>query len=112
MMSHLYVYMYNLNISMPLQFAPLLSPKSISHAHHILVFLCEGMNLTGHPDVGVKQKCDGISEEVQPCKYATIIGGWAIGGNVSNIAIKLYNYCITKNSKCRERGRVSNAVLP
>ena len=74
---------------MPLQFAPLLSPKSISHAHHILVFLCEGMNLTGYPDVGVKQKCDGISEEVQPCKYATIIGGWAIGGNVSNIAIKL-----------------------
>jgi len=47
------------------------------------------MNLTGHPEVGVKQECDGISEEVLPCRLATIIAAWAVGGNVSNY---LLNY--------------------
>ena len=69
---------------MPLQFAPVLSPESIRHVHHILIYLCDGMNLTGHPEVGIKRECDGISEEVRPCRFATIIGGWAVGGSVSN----------------------------
>jgi len=42
------------------------------------------MNLTSHPAVGVSQECDGISEEVQPCRSSTIIAGWAVGGNVRN----------------------------
>jgi len=40
------------------------------------------MNLTGHPDVGVSQECDGISEEIQPCRRSTLIAAWAVGGNV------------------------------
>ena len=76
--------MWNLNVVMPSQYAPVLSDKSIRHVHHILVYLCEGLNLTGHPEVGVKRECDGISEEVQPCRFATTIAAWAVGGNVSN----------------------------
>ena len=76
--------MWNLNVVMPSQYAPVLSDESIRHVHHILVYLCEGLNLTGHPEVGVKRECDGISEAVQPCRSAIILAVWAVGGNVSN----------------------------
>ena len=66
----------------PLQYSAILSPESIRHVHHILVYLCDGMNYSGHPEVGIQQICDGISEEVAPCRASTVIGGWAVGGNV------------------------------
>ena len=73
---------------MSLQYAAVISPQSVRHVHHILVYLCEGMNLTGHPDAGVNHECDGISEEIEPCRLSTTIAAWAVGGNVSNH----YNY--------------------
>ena len=76
--------MWNLKVAMPSQYGAVLSQESIRHVHHIIVYLCDGTNLTGHPEVGVKQECDGISEEVQPCRLATIIAAWAVGGNVSS----------------------------
>ena len=68
---------------MPLQYAPVLSTESIRHVHHILVFLCEGLNYTGHSEVGARRECDGISHEVEPCRFSTVIAAWAIGGSVS-----------------------------
>ena len=68
---------------MPLQYAPVLSTESIRHVHHILVFLCEGLNYTGHSEVGARRECDGISLEVEPCRFSTVIAAWAIGGSVS-----------------------------
>ena len=65
-----------------LQFNQELSPDSVRQVHHITVYLCEGMNLTGHPDVGVSYECDGITQELVPCRFSTVIGGWAVGGNV------------------------------
>jgi len=50
----------------------------------MLLYLCDGMNLTGHPAVGVSQDCDGISEEIEPCIGSTLIAAWAVGGNVSS----------------------------
>ena len=67
-----------------LQYSAEISPESIRHVHHILIYLCDGMNLTGHPDVGVKHECDGIAEEVRACRLSTILAAWAVGGNVSN----------------------------
>ena len=67
---------------LPLQYSAEISPESIPHVHHILVFLCDGKNLTGHPDVGVNHDCDGISEELQACRLSTILAAWAVGGNV------------------------------
>ena len=69
-------------MSIPLQYSTLISPESARHVHHLLVYLCDGKNLTGHPDVGIKQECDGISEEPRACRASTVIAGWAIGGNV------------------------------
>ena len=67
---------------LPLQYSAVISPESIPHAHHMLVYLCDGMNLTGHSNVGVSQECDGIAEEIQPCRFSNVIAAWAIGGNV------------------------------
>ena len=71
-----------------MQYAAVISPQSVRQVHHILVYLCEGMNLTGHPDVGVNHECDGISEEIEPCRLSITIAAWAVGGNVSNHYIK------------------------
>ena len=84
----------DLYIAMPLQYAIVLSPESIRQVHHILVYLCEGMNLTGHPDVGVRQECDNIAEEVQPCRFSTLIAGWAIGGNVHKQPLNYAYGCV------------------
>ena len=48
----------------------------------MVVYLCEGMNLTGHSVVNETFECDNITRDIQPCRFATIIAGWAIGGNV------------------------------
>jgi len=40
------------------------------------------MDFTGDPSVGVSMDCDGISERIEPCRFSTIIGAWAVGGNV------------------------------
>ena len=62
----------------------MLSHESIRHVHHMVVYLCEGLNLTGHPEVGAKRECVGISQEFRPCLLAITIAAWAVGGNVSN----------------------------
>ena len=67
-----------------LQYSAEISPESIRHVHHLVVYLCDGMNLTGHPDVGVNHDCNGISEAVVACRSSAIIAAWAVGGNVSN----------------------------
>ena len=69
-------------MSIPLQYSAVINPESIRHVHHMLLYLCDGMNLTGHPDVSVSQVCDGIAEEIQACQASTVIAAWAVGGNV------------------------------
>ncbi|XP_065897525.1 putative DBH-like monooxygenase protein 2 isoform X2 [Dysidea avara] len=58
-----------------------ISSQSARHVHHILLYLCEGVDLTGDPSVGVSMECDGISERIQPCRFSNVIAGWAVGGN-------------------------------
>ena len=78
-------YVYHLS----LQYSAEISPESIRQVHHIIVYLCDGMNLTGHPDVGVGHTCDSIAEEIQPCRLSTFLAAWAVGGNVCNTAIAI-----------------------
>ena len=40
------------------------------------------MDLTGHEDVGISHECDGITQEILPHRFATVIAGKAVGGNV------------------------------
>ena len=62
------------------QYSAVITPESLRHVHHILVYLYDGMNLTGSPDFNIEQECDGISEQTKPCGASTIITAWAIGG--------------------------------
>ena len=48
----------------------------------MLLFLCDGIDLTSDPDVGVSKECDNISETLAPCRFSVTIAAWAIGGNV------------------------------
>ena len=67
---------------MSLQFVQELSPDSAGHVHHMVVYLCEGLNYTGNEDVGRSFECDELSQNIVPCRFATVIGGWAVGGIV------------------------------
>ena len=40
------------------------------------------MDLTGHEDVGISHECNDITQEILPCRFAGVIAGWAVGGNV------------------------------
>ena len=70
-----------------IQEASVLTPESARHVHHMLLYLCDGIDLTGDPAVGVSQECNGISVKLQACRTSALIAGWAVGGNVSIIFI-------------------------
>ena len=71
----------NIMLLISLQYSAVITPESRRHVHHMVVYLCDGMNLTGSPDLNIKQECDGISEQTQPCRASTVIAAWAVGGN-------------------------------
>ena len=67
---------------MSLQFVQELSPDSAGTVHHMVVYLCDGLNFTGSEDVGESFECDELSRNIVPCRFGVVIGGWAIGGAV------------------------------
>ena len=50
----------------------------------MLVYLCEGLDYTGHSSVGVSHICDEFPEDLDVCRERAIIAGWVVGGGVSN----------------------------
>ncbi|XP_065899415.1 putative DBH-like monooxygenase protein 2 [Dysidea avara] len=58
-----------------------ITPDSARHVHHMLLYLCDGFNLTGDPAVGVSQECNGISQKILPCRSSIVIASWAVSGN-------------------------------
>ena len=56
-----------------------------AHVHHLLIYLCEGLNDT---HVGNGGPCDdGVANEVQECLRGTLIAAWAVGGEVRFFAM-------------------------
>ena len=52
-----------------------------AHVHHLLIYLCEGVNET---HLGNGGDCDGdIAEEVQDCRGGLLFAAWGVGGEVS-----------------------------
>jgi len=43
--------------------------------------LCRAFN---HTEVGQGGPCDGVGDSVDECRGGTLIGGWAVGGEVGN----------------------------
>ena len=63
------------------QFSPLVTKGNDAHVHHLLIYLCDGLNNT---HVGVGGVCDdNVANEVEECRGGTVIAAWAVGGEVS-----------------------------
>jgi len=61
-----------------LQFSPLVDSE---YLHHVLVYLCDGLSGAAVND---SAPCSGEDARVEECLAADPIGGWLIGGGVSN----------------------------
>ena len=67
----------------PSQFGPVFTEGNEAHVHHLLVYLCDGINET---HVGKGGECEeGVPEAVAACRQGTLIAGWAVGGEVSSV---------------------------
>ena len=61
--------------------SPVISVDSSPHVHHMLVYLCDGLE---HAQVGTGNVCVNAHINIQYCRSGgTLIGGWAVGGTVS-----------------------------
>ena len=72
------------------QYSPVID--SIAHVHHILVYICAGLNAT---EVNNSAPCIGnIGESLDECRGGEIIASWAVGGGVSSVAclVTIYLY--------------------
>ena len=64
-----------------LQLSPIITEGNEAHVHHLVIYLCSGLNDTY---VGTSGVCtEAIGDEVNTCRGGTIIGAWTIGGEVS-----------------------------
>ena len=72
------------SISRPLfQYSPLIDNENFAYVHHMLVYICAGLNETQVNDSAPCQ--GGVGESLSECLAGEVIGGWAVGGEVSNI---------------------------
>ena len=63
-----------------IQFSPDISSGSEPYVHHILVYICDGLQ---EEDLGKGGDCDtSISERVGRCLGSLLIAAWAVGGSV------------------------------
>ena len=74
------------------QYSPVID--SIAHVHHILVYICAGLNAT---EVNNSAPCIGnIGESLDECRGGEIIASWAVGGGVSSVAYLVTKYLAFK----------------
>lgn len=49
--------------------------------HHVIVYLCR--DVLSEADVGLSQECDKLPASNRDCQLEIVLGGWAVGGEVS-----------------------------
>ena len=59
------------------QYFPIISPNEFQYVHHLLVYLCDNL------EVSINAPCN--AEVGVQCLSGELIAAWAIGGNVCNI---------------------------
>ena len=64
------------------QIAPYITEGYTAFVHHVVIYLCSGLN---DAVVGQGTECDSAHIDIQECRAGYLIGGWAVGGNVSPI---------------------------
>ena len=54
-----------------------------AHVHHLLIYVCEGVNET---HLGNGGDCDGdVAQEVRDCRGGVLFAAWAVGGGGGKI---------------------------
>ena len=65
-----------------IQFTPSISSGNEVHVHHLLIYVCDGLDGL---DLQAEQgPCNSINSTIQSCLGGLLIGGWAVGGEVSD----------------------------
>ena len=71
-----------------MQFAPVISPGSEPHVHHLLIYVCDGLDGL---DLTTEQgACHTLNSRIQRCVGGILIGGWAVGGEVNTVNVLSY----------------------
>ena len=59
-----------------------------AHVHHLLIYLCD--TISEH-DVGNGGPCEiVVPRQVSACRDGALVGGWAVGGEVSFLSLICY----------------------
>ena len=68
-----------------LQFGPIITEGNEAHVHHLIIYLCTGLN---HTHVGESGDCNGgVRDEVAACCGGKVVAAWAVGGEVIHSTI-------------------------
>ena len=63
-----------------MQFAPIISPGSEPYVHHLLIYVCDGLDGL---DLTTEQgACDTLDQRIRSCVGGLLVGAWAVGGEV------------------------------
>ena len=75
-----------INSSLLFQYSPVID--NFVHVHHILVYICAGLNET---EVNNSALCIGnVGESLDECRGGEIIASWAVGGGVSSVGMSCH----------------------
>ena len=66
-----------------MQISPEITPHASSFVHHMLVYLCPTQLGLTEEHVGLSGHCQTLPDIVRGCLVGLLIGGWAVGGDVS-----------------------------
>ena len=62
----------------PFQTSPIITENNEEYVHHFLVYLCPP------GQVVTTGSCGNLNESAQACRDSTLVGAWAVGGEVSD----------------------------
>ena len=68
-----------------MQISPEITPHASSFVHHMLVYLCPTQLGLTEEHVGLSGHCHTLPRNVGGCLAGLLIGGWAVGGDVSEL---------------------------
>ena len=73
-----------------MQFVPSISPGNEAYVQHFLIFVCDG--LEGLDLEAEQGPCFSPSTDIRirSCLGRNLIGGWALGGEVSEYCQRIY----------------------
>ena len=58
----------------------MITPGNEKYVHHLLVYLCDGLDGVELDEGG---PCATVDPRIQQCLTRTLIGAWAVGGEVT-----------------------------